>query len=435
MVKKRLSILLVLLCLILSGCKKPPVASGNNTAAMRTEATEYTAETSAPEPPPPPDAIPEDAGTEWLPICQTSITLWAEPNEKTRITAIPKGTTLILEAWQGKFALVTCNHLKGYVYSNRIQPKDSDYFTKYLTVLEPTTTYTYTQMQADAAALKELYPDLVSLSSIGKSENGTDIPVVKIGKNDAKYQVLIQAAIHGREHFTAWLAMALADHALAKDQLNDEICYHIIPMSNPDGVEISQKGQLNEEQEKIYWADRSYEYTYDEIGKYAVQWKANALGVDLNRNFPSGWEESDARVETSSEGYRGDAPFSAKETQALRDYTLANEFDVTLSLHSHGSVLYYQYGDKEPVNNLSYNLASAVQKVTGYVPTAFDNTTGAGYKDWAMDELGIPSLTVEIGNFETPMQQDDTYNTFDRCKQLLPTIYTWLTEQQTPAEE
>ena len=434
--RKILSFLLILLCLGLTGCKQPPATEPSDSyteflteaTQMQTLATESTEATIAPEPPPP-DAIPEDVGSEWIPICESYISLWADTNASKRIATVNKGETLILQAWQGKFALVTYNDVEGYVYSNRIQPKETDYFTKHLQVLKPTTKYTYAQMQADSVKLRELYPELVALSTIGTSEYGVDIPVIRIGNGNAKYQVLIQAAIHGREHFTAWLAMALIDYTLYTDQLNKDVCYHIIPMTNPDGVNISQSGKLDEEQEKVYWADLYFETARLNMHEYAVQWKANALGIDLNRNFPSGWAESNARTETSSEEYRGEAPFVAKEVLALRDYTLANDFDVTISLHSHGSVLYYKYGKKQPVNNQSYDLALAVQKVTGYVPTAYDNTTGAGYKDWVMDELGIPSLTVEIGNFETPMQDEDIYNTFDRCKTLLPVIYHWIIQQ------
>ena len=178
----------------------------------------------------------------------------------------------------------------------------------------------------------------------------------------------------------------------------------------------------------VYDLDLHYGYVYFNLAEYARQWKANALGVDINRNFIVGWIPSDERPDPSCQKHRGYAPFSTAEACALRDYTTSRTFHATLSLHSHGSVLYYQYGTKEPVNRLSYSLALAVQGVTGYVPTAFDNTTGAGYKDWVMEELGIPSLTVEIGSNSTPIVQQDMYNIFERCKDMLPTVYKWVAQ-------
>ena len=104
-------------------------------------------------------------------------------------------------------------------------------------------------------------------------------------------------------------------------------------------------------------------------------------------------------------------------------------FDVTISVHSSGSVIYYQYGSKQPVNQLSLALAQSVEKETGYRPMRSDGTSGAGYKDWAMDALGIPSLTLEIGCSTSPMEERDIYNTFSRCQNLLPAISAWLLRQ------
>ena len=235
--------------------------------------------------------------------------------------------------------------------------------------------------------------------------------------------------MHAREHFTAWLLMAITDHSLSAGILDKNVCYHIIPMSNPDGVTLSQKQVLDENQAKIYLRDLAQGYTSLKQASYAEQWKANALGVDLNRNFPSGWKESLEHTEPSSSKYRGESPLCAAETKALAEYTQSRHFDATLSFHSHGSVLYYQYGKKQPVNDLSYSLALAVQKLTGYIPVEYDGTTGAGYKDWAMDALGIPSLTVEIGSMQTPLEKRDMYNTFARFENLLPTISAWLNKQ------
>ena len=449
--KRILSLCLALLCIVLTGCAPvtPAETEGFTSeptttqpfVTLQTEATDPTQETvtetqapteetTAPTedttPPTEPVIYVGTPGTEWTPICNEYINLWAAPHSNTVICQIPVGSTVYLEKWQEKFAQVIYDGKLGYVHANYIKPQDTAYFTDKLKAVTPTYVYSYEQMLSDMDELQMLYPDLVSISKIGSSELGRKIPALIIGNPDAEYHVLIQGAMHAREHFTAWIAMAIADYALLQNRLNTDICYHIIPMSNPDGVVISQSGQLNETQAAIYQQDLSAGYTSSGKAYYAEQWKANALGVDLNRNFSAGWEDSLERPNPSSEKYRGEEAFSAAESKALRDYTLQYDFDATVSIHSHGSVIYYQYGKKQPVNQLSYSFAKAVQNLTGYVPTSFDNTTGAGYKDWAMEELGIPSLTLEIGNTSTPMAQRDIYNTFHRCRDLLPTIYQWL---------
>ena len=244
---------------------------------------------------------------------------------------------------------------------------------------------------------------------------------------DAKYHVLLQGAIHGREHYTACLLMAMADNALMNG-IPSDVCYHIIPMVNPDGVVISQTGVLNSTQEAIYWNDVASGHTTATMAEYAKLWKANGLGVDLNGSFPANWKPNSSHTQPSSEGYRGTEPFDAAESRALRDYTLQYSFDTTFSFHASGSVLYYQYGDRKDVNQLSYSLALAVEAVTGYLTTWYDGTTGAGYKDWAIDSLGIPSLTVEIGSYEAPLMEQEIYSTFAKFEGFLSAVDAWLRE-------
>ena len=380
-----------------------------------TESTEPTVET-----------IPANT---WTPLCNEYIYLRSKPGGGEILSKIPLGELLALEKWSGKHALVSYQDMQGYVTANYIKPADADYFAKHLNVISPTCVYSYQQLMTDIAALQALYPDWVHTDVIGKSELGREIPVLIIGNPNSERHVMMQGAMHGREHFTAWLLMAIADYALSQNHLAEEdICYHIIPMVNPDGVTISQSRQLNAAQKAIYQSDMASNYTTYSTATYAEKWKANALGIDLNRNFPSGWEVSKEHPLPSSERYRGDKPLSAAESAALADYTLRQTFDATVSFHSHGSVIYYRYGKKEPVNSLSYRFALTIEQVTGYVPRQYDGTTGAGYKDWAMDALGIPSLTLEIGSSKTPLEERDIYNTFARFQNIIPAINQWLAD-------
>ena len=449
--KKGIALLLLLgIVFTMFGCQyahsaeKPTDTQATTTATQPTQAetiptttepipavTETTPEETAPletEPVFIPEWTQEERQRLWTPLCESFIYL-RDMDMSTVICEIPLGAELLLHKWQGQYALVTYNGKQGYVTANYIQPLDKDYFSKRLTVLTPTTKYTYEQMVTDMGSLQAAYPDSVRLSSIGKSEQGRNIPVMIVGNPDAPKHVIMQGAMHAREHFTAWLLMAMMDSSLNAKLLSDHVCYHVIPMSNPDGVTLSQTQKLNENQVQIYLRDLSYGYVNLGQAEYAEQWKANALGVDLNRNFPAGWENKAEHPEPSISRYRGESPLCAAESKALADYTLSRHFDATFSFHSHGSVLYYAYGSKQPVNDQSYSLALAVQKQTGYTPIGYDGTTGAGYKDWVMDALGIPSLTVEIGSTQTPLENRDMYNTFARFEGLLPVISAWLSRR------
>lgn len=407
-----------------AGTSVPTTVPTTAPTTLPTQPTTAPTTTPTTAPTTQPTQPPVDASLFWSPICQEFINLRATPGGEL-IGTIKVNETVLIKGWYEKYALVSCGDKQGYVLSSYLKPADRYYFAGRLRVVELSEKYSYEQMLLDLSVLELIYPNTVRVVSIGNSEQGRQIPVIQIGDPGAKHHVLMQGAIHGREHFTACLLMAIADNYLYKG-IDADVCYHIIPMSNPDGVVISQSGKLNDTQKEIYQQDLAAGYTIDGPITYAQQWKANASGVDLNRNFPSGWDNSLEHPNPSSEKYRGHEPFSVAESLALRDYTLQYKFAATMSFHSSGSVIYYQYGNRQPVNQLSHALALVAESVTGYEPQSSDGTTGAGYKDWAMDALGIPSLTIEIGCYDSPVLQQEVYNTFARFEEFLPAINTWI---------
>ena len=364
--------------------------------------------------------------TTWSANCSEYISLRAVPGGEV-IAKIPKGAVMELQGWEGKYAAVRYNGRAGYVLTNYIMPADDSYFSLCLDTVQPTNVYSYEQMMADMEFLLQQHPDAVSVSAAGVTALGREIPVLRIGDENAKYHVLLQGAIHGREHLTAWLLMAMADYWLDHGiQGYGDVCYHILPMTNPDGVSIAQTGALTGAQYEIYLSDREKGFSDKSAGDYAALWKANGEGVDINRNFPSGWELVDDRTEPSSQQYRGDAPFSTAEAAALRDYTLRYPFDATISYHATGSLIYCTYGEKEPVNTASRSLGAAVREISGYELESSGGVDGAGYKDWAIDALDIPSVTIEIGCEEAALAEREIYSIFVRNYRLLPAIARWL---------
>lgn len=287
--------------------------------------------------------------TAWSANCNEYISLRSTPGGEV-IAKIPKGATMALRNWDGKYAEVSYGGMTGYVLTNYIMPEDNSYFDERLDTVQPANVYSYERMAVDMVQLQKQYPDIVSVSSIGTTELGRDIPVIRIGDLNAKYHVLLQGAIHGREHLTAWLLMAMADCWLDHGILDyGDVCYHIIPMANPDGVIISQTGILNDNQRSIYLRDKKNGYTSKSESNYAILWKANGEGIDINRNFPAGWGLADDRTGPSSQQYQGHSPFCAAEAVVLRDYTLKYAFGATISYHATGSLIYCSYGGKEPV--------------------------------------------------------------------------------------
>ena len=55
--------------------------------------------------------------------------------------------------------------------------------------------------------------------------------------------------------------------------------------------------------------------------------------------------------------------------------------------------------------------------------------SGAGYKDWVMDALEIPSITIEIGVGDSPLEMREIYSIFVRNLQVFPTVAKWVQNQ------
>lgn len=379
----------------------------------------------------------------WEANCDEYINLRRSANTTAKVLAkIYKGSTFTLLEWYGKFAKVEYKNKIGYVMSSFIKPSftiDPDYqteakgaFLDALSIVEQTGAYSYEEMCRDINAICNKYSSIAKTEAIGRSEEKRNIPVIIIGNKNAKHQILIQGGIHAREHLTSWLLMSMAEYWCIYNITDyDDVCFHIIPMSNPDGVVISQTGKLNSSQLKIYQNDKKLKYTSFSQALYTEKWKANALGVDINRNFPAGWgENKDERKAPSSELYGGTAPFSSAEAKALRDYTLKYDFDVTISYHATGSIIYYEYGNKEPVNSLSESLAQSVKSVSGYILATSYGVDGAGYKDWVMEYLGIPSVTIEIGCQEAALDKRELYSIFVRNYKVMPETIRWIVSNQ-----
>lgn len=288
--------------------------------------------------------------------------------------------------------------------------------------------YTYEKMEADLMELQALYPKLLHVASAGKSLDGREIYYADFGAADAPKKIMINAGIHGREYMTPLLLMKQLEYHLVNytvkneaglsfEELFSDVSFRLVPMINPDGIAISQKGLegirsfvLRQGIEAIYSSDinryNSYREEYKNIEEYLVHWKANARGVDLNRNFDiEYWEEMKTGVvQPSAQKYKGDAPCSEPESQALARIT--EELDglvCAVSIHSQGEIIYWDCGQEGELRTKTRALCEAAQAVNGYLPYKEFINPDATYNDWCTLELGIPSINIETGVDKCPL--------------------------------
>ena len=95
--------------------------------------------------------------------------------------------------------------------------------------------------------------------------------------------------------------------------------------------------------------------------------------------------------------YIGPYPFSEPETRALRGFTLAYRPAATLSYHTKGREIYWEFGQTGAALARDKKIAEALAAETGYTAKLVRGSAG-GYKDWCIRALGIPSFTVEAGS-------------------------------------
>lgn len=287
-----------------------------------------------------------------------------------------------------------------------------------------TALYSYQKMENDLQLLAGYYPQYMTLDTAGvTTADGRNLYVIYFGNQNASRQIFICAATHAREYMTAQLVMKQLEYYCAHYEdgsyngtayrdIFENTCFVIVPMVNPDGVSISQFGEegLNREDLRqnlraIYESDKNGGYTDEAYDTYLTRWKANGMGVDLNRNYSPGWESVTDRTAPSSGLYKGTQPGSEAESQALMNIVdgLSNPL-LAISYHSYGSLVYWQYGQAEPLWSKNQQLAAHVEALTTYYQAGYSNE--AGFSNWCVNVKGIPSVTIETGLVPTPLPLD-----------------------------
>ena len=199
--------------------------------------------------------------------------------------------------------------------------------------------------------------------------------------------------------------------------LYDNISLYIVPMVNPDGVDLVV-GNIKKYMPDVYEYTKSLSASYPDI-PFPDGWKANINGIDLNLQFPALWDEakeikfSQGFTKPGPRDFVGLTPLSTSESIAMYNFTLSKNFNLILAYHTQGEVIYWKFADFIPIN--SYYIGQQFQKVSGYsLETTPQNSAYAGYKDWFIQAYNKPGYTIEAGKGTNPLpisQFDEIYST------------------------
>jgi hypothetical protein len=247
---------------------------------------------------------------------------------------------------------------------------------------------TYEQIKAKLEEFAAKYPQIVRLTSIGKTVKGRDLLVLKISDNVAVDEVEPEfkyiSSMHGDEITGRELTIRLVDEMLQKygsdaaitDLINNTEIF-VMPSMNPDGSELRQR--------------------------------ANAAGQDLNRNFPEA-------VRNEPNNSAGRQP----ETQAIMAFQASRNISLSANFHGGAIVANYPWDakyDRHPFDGLLQELSLEYANLNPEMrsSTEFNRgiTNGAdwyvlygGMQDWSYIWHNDLQITVELSDTKWPNYKD-----------------------------
>ncbi|KAJ1062954.1 hypothetical protein K5549_004983 [Capra hircus] len=157
------------------------------------------------------------------------------------------------------------------------------------------------------------------------------------------------------------------------------------------------------------------------------------IGVDLNRNWKSGFGGNGSNNNPCSETYHGPSPQSEPEVAAVVDFIMSHgNVKALISIHSYSQMLMYPYGHSlEPVSNQEelYHLAKdavqalyevhGIEYIYGSISTTLYVASGITV-DWAYDS-GIKY------SFSFELRDTGRYGFLLPATQIIPTAQeTWM---------
>lgn len=269
--------------------------------------------------------------------------------------------------------------------------------------------YTYEEIMDHLEYLSREYPALLQIQIIGHSHDERSIPMIRLGSGDEA--LVCTAGVHGRESVNPVLMLKLIEEYCQayekRTSIEDydvfallnvyDICF--IPLLNPDGYQIALKG---------------FESIRNPILRHGAKmmniphqnWKYNARGVDLNRNFPS---------KSYVQQRPGEFPLSEAESKVLVDIFQSIPSIAYLDFHSRGKVIYYYRGAMSHLyNKRSRRIAKRLVSVSNYAlgkkeEELLSKASGGNTVHYYSEYIGKPAITVETVEEEAGFPLDTKY--------------------------
>lgn len=280
-------------------------------------------------------------------------------------------------------------------------------------------------LQDATQKLRTAYPFFHTMT-IGRSVLGRPLILYLLGQGS--YKALYVGGVHALEYITSMLLVRLTERLCLSAQnktllqgldtaaflKNNAIA--ILPMLNPDGIEIHLHGEQT--------AGAAAKTILRLSGGDFSGWQANARGVDLNHNFNAGFlllkkQEMQNGICGPAPGkFGGYRPESEPETHALCNLCRHIHFEKTIAFHSQGEELYWYYGQKTP--SQAHQMAILLGNTAGYTvkhPTGM--AAHGGFKDWFIQAFSRPGFTVEVGKGHNPLPVETCSAIYEQIESMM----------------
>ena len=214
-------------------------------------------------------------------------------------------------------------------------------------------------------------------------------------------KVLIIGQHHGEEPMGVEIATSIIKELASSTEQTDLISKYyfvIIPTINPEAFRLVNSG--------VYPLKRKNNKDTDFNNKFDLK----TDGVDLNKNYPSNWELADLN-DPYSQYYKGEAPASETEIQAVIELTQRIKFDYAFLYHSSANgtypeVIFFPYNWGEEKSEDWQAMKEMADALASYLPCFYKSenyhvnsgqTSKYGYaRDFLYREYGTFCFTIEV---------------------------------------
>lgn len=278
--------------------------------------------------------------------------------------------------------------------------------------------YCYEKLIGDAFGLANKYSEILKYVTVGKSHDNRDIILLKLGVG--RQHLICCSGVHARENVNPIVMLRIIEdyaefyyqHKKRKQdfkrrdhytKIRDNVEYEnilygtciyemlqtftilFVPLLNPDGYMISLNGFDTINNPELRAICKSKKVA-------AVEWKFNARGVDLNRNFPCMLYRP-----------KGPGEYAASENETKALISIFHEYRSKgfLDFHSRGKQIYYHRRIMSDAYNAKQKeIALRLAGVTNYVlnPPEIEidpGDTGGNTVHYYSERFKKPALTIE----------------------------------------